>query len=246
MLEAARCARRHRFSVQGTGAHGCLSGAVAHADVHLVWRAARRRSRTRSCLCRLRKTGRLLGARPLTVGHGGGRPPHPGSRRPGRRPQRRRRLPRPRRNRRCNAQDLSRAAPVPQVVLAWLKWSRVDAATFANRAGAREYKVFRPWRGFGRRRPLIVMLHGCNQTADDFASGTRMSELAARKGCIVAYVEQSVDAHPTRCWNWFKAAHQEREEGEPSLIAGITREVMARHRADPRRVYVAGMSAGGA
>jgi len=131
-------------------------------------------------------------------------------------------------------------------LLAWLKWSRVEAASYANRVGARQYKVYRPWRGAGRRRPLIVMLHGCNQTADDFAAGTRMSQLAARIGCIVVYVEQSVAAHPTRCWNWFKAAHQEREEGEPSLIAGITREVIARHRADPRRVYVAGMSAGGA
>jgi poly(hydroxyalkanoate) depolymerase family esterase len=131
-------------------------------------------------------------------------------------------------------------------LLAWLKWSRVEAASYANRVGARQYTVYRPWRGAGRRRPLIVMLHGCHQTADDFAAGTRMSQLAARMGCIVVYVEQSVAAHPTRCWNWFKAAHQEREEGEPSLIAGITREVIARHRADPRRVYVAGMSAGGA
>ena len=131
-------------------------------------------------------------------------------------------------------------------LVAWLKWSRVEAASYANRVGARPYKVYRPWRGAGTRRPLIVMLHGCNQTADDFAAGTRMSQLAARMGCIVVYVEQSVAAHPTRCWNWFKAAHQEREEGEPSLIAGITREVIARHRADPRRVYVAGMSAGGA
>ena len=131
-------------------------------------------------------------------------------------------------------------------MLAWLKWSRVEAASYANRVGAREYKVYRPWQGFGRRRPLIVMLHGCHQTADDFAAGTRMTELAARLGCIVAYVEQSAAANPQRCWNWFKAAHQEREEGEPSIIAGITRQVIARHRADPRRVYVAGMSAGGA
>jgi poly(hydroxyalkanoate) depolymerase family esterase len=131
-------------------------------------------------------------------------------------------------------------------LLGWLKWSRVEAASYTNLAGARQYKVYRPWQGFGRRRPLLVMLHGCNQTADDFAAGTRMSQLAARMGCIVVYVEQSAAAHPTRCWNWFKAAHQEREEGEPSLIAGITREVIARHRADPRRVYVAGLSAGGA
>jgi poly(hydroxyalkanoate) depolymerase family esterase len=131
-------------------------------------------------------------------------------------------------------------------LLGWLKWSRVEAASYANRAGARQYKVYRPWQGVGRRRPLLVMLHGCNQTADDFAAGTRMSQRAARMGCIVVYVEQSAAAHPTRCWNWFKAAHQEREEGEPSLIAGITREVIARYRADPGRVYVAGLSAGGA
>jgi len=90
------------------------------------------------------------------------------------------------------------------------------------------------------------MLHGCNQTADDFAAATRMSQLADRMGFIVAYPEQVLAAHPSRCWNWFKAAHQERDEGEPSLIAGITREVIVRHNADPRRVYVVGLSAGGA
>jgi poly(hydroxyalkanoate) depolymerase family esterase len=131
-------------------------------------------------------------------------------------------------------------------LLGWLKWGRVEAASYTNRAGTRRYQVYRPWRGLGRRRPLLVMLHGCNQSAVDFAAGTGMSRLAVRMGWIVVYVEQSAAAHPNRCWNWFKAAHQERDEGEPSLIAGITREVIARHRGDPRRVYVAGLSAGGA
>lgn len=129
-------------------------------------------------------------------------------------------------------------------LLAWLKLSRVDVGNYQNRYGARHYQVHRPW--LSRGRPLVVMLHGCHQNADDFAVGTRMNQVADRMGFIVVYPEQAVAAHASRCWNWSQAAHQERDEGEPSLIAGITREAIERHRADPRRVYVAGMSAGGA
>jgi poly(hydroxyalkanoate) depolymerase family esterase len=129
-------------------------------------------------------------------------------------------------------------------LLDWLKLSRVEVGSYQNRYGARLYKVHRPW--FTRGKPLVVMLHGCNQTADDFAAGTRMSQLARRMGFVVVYPEQSAAAHPSRCWNWFNPAHQERDEGEPSLIAGITREVVGRYRTDARRVYIAGLSAGGA
>lgn len=129
---------------------------------------------------------------------------------------------------------------------AWLSWTRVEVRTYENRFGSRRYRVYRPWRTRGRSRPLVVLLHGCNQTAEDIAAGTRMNRLADRMGFVVAYPEQAASAHPSRCWNWFHAAHQEREEGEPALIAGITREVVERHNADPQRVYVAGMSAGGA
>jgi poly(hydroxyalkanoate) depolymerase family esterase len=92
----------------------------------------------------------------------------------------------------------------------------------------------------------MVMLHGCKQNPDDFASGTRMNQLAEELGFVVVYPAQSAKANVSSCWNWFQAAHQARDAGEPALIAGITREMLARHRLDERRVHVAGLSAGGA
>ncbi|MGE5639011.1 MAG: alpha/beta hydrolase family esterase [Clostridia bacterium] len=119
-------------------------------------------------------------------------------------------------------------------------------AVHADAAGMRKYKAYLPKLGQGTARPLVVMLHGCRQSPDDFAAGTRMNELADELGFIVAYPQQARTANPARCWNWFRATDQGRGSGEPALIAGITREVIERHGADPRRVYVAGLSAGGA
>ena len=119
------------------------------------------------------------------------------------------------------------------------------AGHFRNECGARDYKLFVP-AGDPRQAPLIVMLHGCTQDPDDFARGTRMNALGRAQGALVLYPAQSQRGNAQRCWNWFKHNHQARGKGEPAILAGMVREVIATHDVDPRRVYVAGLSAGGA
>jgi poly(hydroxyalkanoate) depolymerase family esterase len=94
--------------------------------------------------------------------------------------------------------------------------------------------------------PLVVLLHGCKQNATDFALGTGMNELAEAGKYLVLYPEQSSSANSMRCWNWFDAAHQSRGSGEPKMIAALIAKVIKTHGADPSRVYIAGLSAGGA
>jgi poly(hydroxyalkanoate) depolymerase family esterase len=118
--------------------------------------------------------------------------------------------------------------------------------SYANSHGSRRYKLFIPSRDAGKPVPLLVMLHGCLQDPDDFALGTRMNAVAEEQRIFVLYPEQSEAANQTRCWNWFSAANQRRDQGEPSIIAGMTREVIRSYNIDARRVYIAGMSAGGA
>ena len=123
---------------------------------------------------------------------------------------------------------------------------RFLAGSFSNAAGSRPYKLYVPASYRGQAAPLIVMLHGCTQSPDDFAAGTRMNSVAEAHGCLVVYPAQIASANNAKCWNWFNSGDQRRDHGEPSLIAGITRQVAQEYGVDGRRVYIAGMSAGGA
>jgi poly(hydroxyalkanoate) depolymerase family esterase len=113
--------------------------------------------------------------------------------------------------------------------------------------GPRRYKLFIP-SGYSKAKPapLLVVLHGCTQNPDDISRGTRFNELAGGRGFLVVYPEQPQKFNGLKCWNWFDAAHQARDKGEPALIASIAQRVIRDYSVDARRVYIAGVSAGGA
>ena len=127
----------------------------------------------------------------------------------------------------------------------------VDGAQFLTRsfsckAGSRSYKLYIPNYKPNHQRPLLIMLHGCKQSPSDFAVGTRMNTLAETHGMLVAYPAQTQSANPSACWNWFNPSHQGPDRGEPAIIAGLTEEIIMSHNIDRKKVFVAGLSAGGA
>lgn len=118
--------------------------------------------------------------------------------------------------------------------------------SYTNQAGTRSYKLYIPSSYHGQAMPLVLMLHGCTQDPDDFAAGTQMNQLAEEQGWLVLYPAQARSANLQKCWNWFNASDQQREQGEPSLLVGMTRQIARDYNVDPRRIYAAGLSSGGA
>jgi poly(3-hydroxybutyrate) depolymerase len=118
------------------------------------------------------------------------------------------------------------------------------AGEFTCPQGTLAYRLYTPHGSPLRRMPLVVMLHGCSQSAVDFAIGTGMNRLADELGFVVLYPQQSQSANLARCWNWHKPDNQARGRGEPAVIAALTRHAMALSRANPARIYIAGLSAG--
>ena len=141
-----------------------------------------------------------------------------------------------------NLPGMGKLAPPPAVP----DGARFLARSFACAAGKRSYRLYIPASAPERPQGLVVMLHGCKQDPDDFAAGTGMNAVAEAHGLLVAYPGQTGADNASSCWNWFRPADQMRDVGEPSIIAGITEEIMSEFELDGSRVYIAGLSAGGA
>lgn len=123
--------------------------------------------------------------------------------------------------------------------------SRFDQGRHDGPHGARDYRIFVP----SPERPIrgvVMMLHGCTQTATDFAIGTQMHLQAAQNGWIVLYPEQGRGHNTSGCWNWFRPQDQGRAGGEPALLAGLAQSVAEKHGFSAQHCFVAGLSAGGA
>ena len=121
----------------------------------------------------------------------------------------------------------------PQPAVAVPDGARFEEFTLQGSGGTLGYKLYVPSGFVGPDRPLVVMLHGCTQSPDDFAAGTRMNEIAEEQNLLVAYPRQTSSGNAQKCWNWFEAKDQRRDGGEPALIAGLTRRIMQDFPVDP-------------
>ncbi len=120
------------------------------------------------------------------------------------------------------------------------------AANFSCAEGERRYLIYVPASAQDGLEGLIVMLHGCTQTPEDFAAGSRMNALAETHRLVVVYPHQSRGENAQSCWNWFRRGDQMRDRGEPAILAGLAIEIAVRHEIPTDKVFVAGLSAGGA
>lgn len=118
--------------------------------------------------------------------------------------------------------------------------------SYTGPTGSRDYRLFLPPGSENGVRGVLLMLHGCTQGPEDFARGTAMNAVAAREGLIVVYPAQTSAHNPNGCWNWFDAASQHRDGGEPSILAGLVVEIARAYNIPAGSIFAAGLSAGGA
>jgi poly(hydroxyalkanoate) depolymerase family esterase len=118
--------------------------------------------------------------------------------------------------------------------------------SYRGRTGSRDYRHYVPASAGDGVGGIVLMLHGCTQSPEDFAVGTKMNALAEAHRLVVIYPEQARGANAQTCWNWFSTGDQRRDRGEPDILAGIARTAMAEHGVAADRVFVAGLSAGAA
>ncbi len=142
----------------------------------------------------------------------------------------------------ASSPGLRRSSPAPQVP----DGARYEHRHFANAAGARDYRLLVPDAASRKPKGLVMMLHGCTQSPDDFAVGTRMNRRAGHAGYLVAYPGQTQAHNPQSCWNWFRPEDQRRGAGEPAVLAGLAQALMAEFDLPAGSAFVAGLSAGGA
>jgi poly(hydroxyalkanoate) depolymerase family esterase len=124
--------------------------------------------------------------------------------------------------------------------------ARWAGGAFTCKAGSRDYWLYLPASAKSCPTGLVVMLHGCTQTPQDFAAGTAMNDHAERHGFAVLYPAQARGANAQSCWNWFSKADQRRNRGEPAVLVGMTAQITAEHSIPSKQIFIAGLSAGGA